>query len=111
MTKFSGNYSVYIGIDWITNIHKQYKGQIAVAVELSKGPIVYALQKLDFVTINPVNPSMLATYRRHFLLAEPKMFQRMPENGLKLEIDTLTMSRYMRHKLYVRQVDKPRFTL
>ena len=111
MTKFSGNYSVYIGMDWITNIHKQYKGQIAVTVELSKGPIVYALQKLDFVTINPVNPSMLATYRRHFLLAEPKMFQRMPENGLKLEIDTLTMSRYRRHKLYVRQVDKPRFTL
>lgn len=91
MNKFSGKYSVYIGIDWandkhdvcvqvanvskrnfkvikhsaneindwITSIHKQYKGQIAVAVELSKGPIVYALQKFDFVTIHPVNPSML----------------------------------------------------
>ena len=98
MNKFSGKYSVYVGIDWandkhdvciqvahlstrkfkvikhsakeindwITNLHKQYKGQIAVAVELSKGPIVYALQKFDFVTIHPVNPSMLATYRKAF---------------------------------------------
>ena len=66
MTKFSGNYSVYICTDWITNIHKQYKGKIAVVVELSKGPIVYALQKLDFVTTNPVNPSMLGTYRKAF---------------------------------------------
>ncbi|MCJ8321308.1 MAG: IS110 family transposase [Colwellia sp.] len=52
--------------DWITNLHKQYKGQIAVAVELSKGPIVYALQKFDFVTIHPINPSMLAKYRKAF---------------------------------------------
>lgn len=46
--------------DWITQLHKQYKGQIAVALALSKGPIVYALQKYNFVTIHPVNPSMLA---------------------------------------------------
>ncbi|MFT5757584.1 MAG: hypothetical protein ACI9LM_002320 [Alteromonadaceae bacterium] len=52
--------------DWIITLHKQYKGQIAVAVELSKGPIVYALQKFDFVTIYPVNPSMLAQYRKAF---------------------------------------------
>lgn len=51
---------------WIIKLHKQYKGQIAVAVELSKGPIVYALQKFDFVTIHPVNPSMLAQYRKAF---------------------------------------------
>jgi transposase len=52
--------------DWIIKLHKQYKGQIAVAVELSKGPIVYALQKYKFVTIHPVNPSMLAQYRKAF---------------------------------------------
>ncbi|MDX2368304.1 MAG: IS110-like element ISCps5 family transposase [Colwellia sp.] len=52
--------------DWIISLHKQYKGQIAVAVELSKGPIVYALQKYKFVTIHPVNPSMLAQYRKAF---------------------------------------------
>ena len=52
--------------DWIISLHKQYKGHIAVAVEPSKGPFVYALQKLDFVTTNPVNPSMLVTYCKAF---------------------------------------------
>ena len=52
--------------EWITSLHEQYKGQIAVAIELSKGPIVYALQKFDFVTIHPVNTSMLAQYRKAF---------------------------------------------
>jgi hypothetical protein len=52
--------------EWISSLHKQYKGQIAVAIELSKGPIVYALQKFDFVTIHPVNTSMLAQYRKAF---------------------------------------------
>ncbi|MCJ8296202.1 MAG: IS110 family transposase [Colwellia sp.] len=98
MTKFTRDFSVYVGIDWandkhdlciqqansdtrkfkiikhsantindwIISLHKQYKGQIAVAVELSKGPIVYALQKYKFVTIHPVNPSMLAQYRKAF---------------------------------------------
>ena len=26
---------------WIANLHKQHEGQIAIAIELSKGPIVY----------------------------------------------------------------------
>jgi transposase len=52
--------------EWITSLHQKYHGQIAVAVELCKGPIVYALQKYDFVTIFPINPAMLARYRTAF---------------------------------------------
>jgi hypothetical protein len=52
--------------EWITSHHQKYHGQIAVAVELCKGPIVYALQKYDFVTIFPINPAMLARYRTAF---------------------------------------------
>lgn len=52
--------------DWIIKLHKQYKGQIAMALELYKGPIFYALQKSKFVTIHLVNPSMLAQYRKAF---------------------------------------------
>jgi len=37
-----------------------------VALELSKGPLVYALQKYDFFVIFPVNPSTLAKYREAF---------------------------------------------
>lgn len=39
---------------------------MAIAVELSKGPIVYALQKYDFFVIHPVNPTTLAKYRKAF---------------------------------------------
>ena len=37
-----------------------------MALELSKGPIVYALQKYDFFVLFPVNPSTLAKYRQAF---------------------------------------------
>ena len=36
---------------------------VAVCVELTKGPIVSALQKHDFFVLFPVNPSTLAKYR------------------------------------------------
>ncbi len=52
--------------EWIQGIYKRFKGQIAVALELDKGPIVYALQKYDFVTIFPVSPLMLSKYRQVF---------------------------------------------
>jgi transposase len=37
-----------------------------VAIELSKGPMVYALQKYSFFVIFPINPSTLAKYRIAF---------------------------------------------
>ncbi len=52
--------------EWAHSIHQRFGGQIAVALELSKGPIVYALQKYDFFVLFPINPSMLATYRQAF---------------------------------------------
>ncbi|MEE9302897.1 MAG: IS110 family transposase [Thiotrichaceae bacterium] len=52
--------------DWIQGIYKRVKGRIAVALELDKGPIVYALQKYSYVTIFPVHPLMLAKYRQVF---------------------------------------------
>ena len=39
---------------------------MAVALKLSKGPIVYALQKYDFIVLFPVNPVTLARYRQAF---------------------------------------------
>jgi len=52
--------------DWAQSLQKRFGGKIAVAVELSKGPIVYALQKYDFIVIFHVNPSTLARYREAF---------------------------------------------
>ena len=51
---------------WVKDLYQQYGGPIAVAVELTKGPIVSALQKYDFIDIFPVNPASLAKYREAF---------------------------------------------
>ena len=51
---------------WVKGLYQRYGGRIAIAVELSKGPIVSALQKYDFIDIFPVNPASLAKYREAF---------------------------------------------
>ena len=51
---------------WALDMYKRFGAPIAVAVELTKGPIVYALQKYDFFVIHPVNPTTLAKYRQAF---------------------------------------------
>jgi hypothetical protein len=45
---------------WLVDLHKQVKGNIAVVLELNKGPIVYALQKYSFVTVYPIHGLTLA---------------------------------------------------
>jgi transposase len=57
---------------WVKGLYQQYGGPIAVALELSKGPIVYALQKYDFIDLFPVNPSTLAKYREAFQPSKAK---------------------------------------
>lgn len=51
---------------WLTKLHHQAKGNIELAVELTKGPIVYALQKYSFITAYPVQALTLARYRQAF---------------------------------------------
>ncbi len=52
--------------EWARSLHRQYGGPIAVALELSKGPVVSALQKYDFFVIFPIDPTTLAGYRKAF---------------------------------------------
>jgi transposase len=52
--------------EWVGSLVQRFGSPIAVAVELSKGPIVYALQKFDCFVIYPINPSTLAKYRETF---------------------------------------------
>ena len=52
--------------EWARSLYRHYGGPIAVALELSKGPIVSALQKYDFFVIFPIDPTTLANYRRTF---------------------------------------------
>ena len=45
---------------------------LGVCLEQSRGPVVYALMKYDFVTIYPVNPRSLADFRRAFTVSGAK---------------------------------------
>src|SRR5260370_317167 len=51
---------------WAKALHRRFGGPIAVALELAKGPIVYALQKYDFFVLFPINPATLAKDREAF---------------------------------------------
>jgi len=50
--------------EWVVPLYQRTGGPIAVVVELTRGPIVYALQKYGFIEIVPVNSSTLARYRK-----------------------------------------------
>ena len=43
-----------------------------MCLELAKGPLVYALQKYDFLVLFPVNPATLAKYRQAFTPSQAK---------------------------------------
>ena len=91
--------------EWAQLMYRHHGGPMAVALELSKGPIVSALQKYNFFVIYPINPTTLAKYRKAFnpsgakddptdaelaldiLLNHPNRFQ--PLNPQSLEMRTL----------------------
>lgn len=53
--------------EWARALRKRFGGKpIAVALELAKGPIVYALRKYEFFVLFPLNPATLAKYREVF---------------------------------------------
>jgi transposase len=52
--------------EWAQAMYLRHGGQMAVALELAKGPIVSALQKYNFFVIYPINPTTLAKYRQAF---------------------------------------------
>ncbi len=58
--------------EWARSLYRRYGGRIAVALELSKGPLVSALQKYDFFVIFPIDPTTLANHRKTFTLSGAK---------------------------------------
>lgn len=59
--------------EFFLSLHAQHpQGRIAVAIEQSRGPVLYALMKYDFLVLYPVNPRTLADYRRAFKLSGAK---------------------------------------
>jgi transposase len=58
---------------WAIALEKRYPDQlVAVACELKKGPLIYALSQYRNLVLFPVNPSSLAKYRKAFFLSDAK---------------------------------------
>jgi transposase len=58
---------------WAGALRQRFQGQpVAVCLELAKGPLVYALQKYDFLVLFPVHPATLAKYRQAFAPSRAK---------------------------------------
>jgi transposase len=52
---------------WATALRTRFAGQpMAVCLEQSRGPLIYALLKYDFLVLYPINPATLAKYREAF---------------------------------------------
>ncbi len=52
---------------WAGSLQQRFGGRpVALSLELTKGPLVYALQKYDFLVLFPVHPTTLAKYRQAF---------------------------------------------
>jgi transposase len=53
--------------EYFTNLRQLYPGQlIAVGLEQSRGPLLFALLQYDFLVLYPINPTTLAKYREAF---------------------------------------------
>jgi len=53
--------------EWALSLRTRLRGgRIAVCLEQSRGPVIYALMKYDFITLYPINPTTLAKYREAF---------------------------------------------
>ena len=58
---------------WAMALEKRYPEQlVAVACELKKGPLIYALSQYRNLILFPINPSSLAKYRKAFFLSGAK---------------------------------------
>ncbi|MCA1849585.1 MAG: IS110 family transposase [Acidobacteria bacterium] len=53
--------------EWAQALRARFGGQqVAVCLEQSRGPLIYALMKYDSITLYPINPSTLSRYREAF---------------------------------------------
>jgi transposase len=59
--------------EWALGLRQRFAGQpIAVCLEQSRGPLIYALLQYDFFVLYPINPATLAKYRQAFSTAYGK---------------------------------------
>ena len=73
---------------WIAQLRARFKNQpVAFAIETSRGPVLSALLAYDFITVFPVNPKALSSYRDSFRVSGAKDDRS----------DALLLEQYLRH--------------
>jgi len=59
--------------EWARSLRTRFRGEhVAVCLEQSRGPVIYALMKYDFLVLYPVNPKTLARFREAFTPSRAK---------------------------------------
>lgn len=59
--------------EWVRDLRTRFRGErIAVCLEQSRGPLLYALLKYDFLVLYPINPKTLARFREAFTPSRAK---------------------------------------
>ncbi len=73
--------------EWATAVRLRFGGKkVAVCLEQSRGPLIFALLKYDFLTLYPINPTTLAKYREAFSPSRAKDDPRDAEYAVELLI-------------------------
>lgn len=59
--------------EWALGLRARFGGaKVAVCLEQSRGPLIYALLKYDFLVLYPINPKTLARFREAFTPSRAK---------------------------------------
>src|ERR1044072_5582235 len=60
-------------MSWVSHLQQRFAGRrVAVALEQSRGALVYALMNHEFLVLYPVNPKALKKYRETFCVSGAK---------------------------------------
>lgn len=79
-------------LQWVNDLQQRFPGQrVAVALEQSRGALIYALMSYGFFVLFPVNPKALAKYRAAFNVGGAK--DDPTDSDLLLELVTLHRSK------------------
>jgi transposase len=59
--------------NWISELRQRFQGKpITIALEQKRGGLIYSLMHYEFITLYPVNPHALASYREAFATSGAK---------------------------------------
>jgi transposase len=59
--------------EWANRLRVEFGGRkVAIAIERSRGAVIYALMHYEFLVFYPINPMSLATYRKSFRVSGAK---------------------------------------